>query len=206
MSLVAKAGEKRVIKPIANGNYTAVCYGVVDLGTQYNEQYDKAQDKVVIMWDLIDETIEIDGEEVPRTLTKTYTRSLHERSQLRKDLKSWRGREFTDDELRGFKLTNIIGVPCLVQVSTTETANGTYTNIDAVASLPKGMEKPKSQLARIVFDSEDFDREEYDALPKWMQERLMKAEGFKDRLAAASAGVIEPIDDFPGEDDEDLPF
>ena len=52
----------------------------------------------------------------PFLISRRYSLSLHEKSSLRRDLESWRGRAFTQEELRGFDLEVLIGVGCLVSV------------------------------------------------------------------------------------------
>ena len=44
------------------------------------------------------------------TVSKTYTRSMHERSALRRDLEDWRGRRFTEQEARAFDLEKVVGI------------------------------------------------------------------------------------------------
>jgi len=94
-------GEGISLEPIAAGMYQAVCYGVVGLGTQTPLNPAQENDS---------------GEVFTRTTSKKYTLSLHEKSKLRPDLVSWRGRDFTDAELRGFDLENLLGVPCTLQI------------------------------------------------------------------------------------------
>ena len=52
--------------------------------------------------DLIDET---HGRRFD--VARVYTLCLHERAALRKDLESWRGRKFTEQELDGFDLEKL---------------------------------------------------------------------------------------------------
>ena len=66
------------------GLHQAVCIDVIDLGTQPTQWGDK--EKLKLMFQL-EETKE-DGS--PLTIGRNYTRSLHEKAALRKDLKSWR--------------------------------------------------------------------------------------------------------------------
>ena len=60
-------------------------------------------DKTRIIWQ-IDQTYkdEKTGEERRYEVMMTYTASIHEKSKLRQHLKSWRGRDFTPEELKAF--------------------------------------------------------------------------------------------------------
>ena len=75
------------------------------------------------MWELPTETVEVEDRTETRVLSKQYTCSLSDTASLRKDLDSWRGRRFTDEELKGFDLRNIVGVPCQLSI-TNEERNG----------------------------------------------------------------------------------
>jgi hypothetical protein len=72
---------------------------------------------------------QIRGAGKPFTVSKFYTASLGEKANLRADLKNWRGRDFTDEELAGFEAKNILGKPCMLSVVETESEGKTYSNI-----------------------------------------------------------------------------
>ena len=90
--------------PLAEGTHIGRCVRVIDLGLQPGSaQYPDAKHKVLFVWEVPGETINIDGEDKPSLLMKRYTSSLHKKSQLRADLESWRGRsqDVTGDEHGG---------------------------------------------------------------------------------------------------------
>src|SRR5258708_18184466 len=95
------------------GSYTAVCYRVIDLGTQFSEFYKKASHKIMISWEL-DEKM-ADGK--PYSIHKRYTLSSGKNAALRKDLESWRGKAFTNEEFGTFDIGVLIGVGCMIGVS-----------------------------------------------------------------------------------------
>ena len=64
----------------------------------------------IFMWELPGEEIEIEGEMKPRAISETYTNSLGEKANLRKMLENWRGRAFTQEEMDGFDLRNVLGL------------------------------------------------------------------------------------------------
>lgn len=206
MSLIAKEKGSSKLPPMPEGSYTAVCYGVIDLGVQTVkfENSEKEQDQVLILWAFPGETVEIDGEEKPRTISKTYTKSLHERSGLRKDLKSWRGREFTEEELKGFSLTKILGAACMLQIIHKETKAGTFANIASIMSLPKGMPAPACDMPPVVFDADESSEAELAALPEWIQNKITESRTWKERFAPKpTSGASGFVD---AEDDGELPW
>lgn len=111
------------------GMVQAVCSHIYDIGLQRGEY--KGEEKIthqcVIMWEL-EERIK-DGDHAGKrfTVSKFYTASLSEKANLRKDLASWRGRDFTEQELLGFELDNIIGVNCYLNLIVKKKKNGDDT-------------------------------------------------------------------------------
>jgi hypothetical protein len=125
------------------GTHSAVCYRVIDLGTQdssYKGQ-PKRQHKVMISWELPDEKMK-DGR--PFTISQRYTWSMSEKAALRRDLESWRGKPFTDADFGegGFDIRKLLGVGCLLTIVHTEKGDKKYANIKSVSGLMKGMAPP----------------------------------------------------------------
>ena len=173
--------------------------GVVDLGIQHNDFNNKDQEKVRLIFELPTERVQVDGEDKPRWLSKPYTASLHEKSTLRHDLDAWRGKPFTQEELAGFNLANVINAPCLLTVVNQEGKNGgTYAKIAGISKPMKGMEVPPLENETIQFDMDAEDAEEtLKKLPTWMQEEIQKSVTWK----ARSSGPFEDADE-----DGEIPF
>ena len=183
MSLIVNEGTTTNIPLLPEDVYPAVCYLLVDLGDQYSEQFDKTSRKVLIGWELPGEKLD-NGE--TRRLSRTYTSSLNSKGNLRKDLISWRGRDFTVDELKKFDLRNIVGAPCMISVIHKDGQNGKYATIGGIMKLPKGMPVPALSNGYTIFDLDDADPEEkMKDLPEWIQTRIMESETWKEREAAA---------------------
>jgi hypothetical protein len=77
----------------------------------------------------------------PFSCSKKYTASLNEKATLRHDLESWRGRAFTQEELKGFDLEKVIGVNAQVMVMHNTKDGKTYANVATVTPLGKGQAK-----------------------------------------------------------------
>jgi len=153
MSIIAKDGGKEFAKiPLPEAGTTqAVCCGVWDLGNQKTKYQnedgsDKYQHKIVIAWEISERINEPSSEYngKPYMMTKTYTLSLGEKANLRRDLESWRGKPFTAEDVKqGFDLEKLYGVNCFIGIKhETSVKNGnTYANVTAILPLPKGTEK-----------------------------------------------------------------
>ena len=105
-----KGGEEFDVIPEAI--HHAICYGVYDLGTHINPTFGKSEHKVLIQWELPGQRIDIEKEgkmvNLPRAISKRYTLSLHKKANLRKDLESWRGKSFTEQEEEAFDIIKLL--------------------------------------------------------------------------------------------------
>ena len=200
MSLTVNGSSASSIAPIEEGTHLAVCSMIIDLGQQYSEVYKTSSRKVLIGWEIPDETIELDDGPHPRTLSKTYTASLNENANLRQDLAAWRGRDFTPEELAAFDLRNISGKSCLINVIHKESNGKTYANIQNIMALPKGMKPGKLDEPPVIYDIDSDPIEQVESLPKWIQDRIKKSTSYQEKLNAAPA--MEELEDESGE----LPF
>ena len=172
MSLLVKESGV-AYDPVPADMHHAICIGVFDLGSHYSAKFDKTTHKCLLMWELPDVRINIkkDGMDVdvPRLMSKQYSLSLNEKSILYKDLVSWRGRTFTEQELQGFDLKNLLGVNCMLQVIHASKDGKTYANISSVLPLYKGIPSSKPQSDILYFSFEDNDEIPEDT-PKWIAE------------------------------------
>lgn len=130
--------------PCPAGSYLARCVQLIDLGTQTSnfEGETKRARKVLIAWEILDDECRRDDGQ-PFILSKRFTQSLHEKAALRKTLASWRGRDFTPVELKGFDLGTVLGKDAFLSVIHTDKDGKTFANIAAVMKPPKGMTAPE---------------------------------------------------------------
>lgn len=182
MALYAsEGGSGSNYEPIPEGTYPGICYSIVDLGDQYSEKYDKVAHKCRITWEVVGETIEVDGKEINRSISKEYTLSLSTKSNLRADLRAWRGREFTKEELAKFNVKNILGVPCMMNIVHNTSGEKTYSNISSIMAMPKGMPKPEqtNETTYWDFDENAVDDDTFRKLPEFLQERIKESQTWK---------------------------
>jgi hypothetical protein len=210
MALTAKKSGQ-MFDPVSQGLHHAVCYAVYDLGTQYNEKFSKYVRKILIGWEIPSEriTVERDNEKVdlPRAISKSYTNSLHEKAQLRKDLESWRGRAFSEHELEGFDILKLLGANCMIQVIHKKKDDKVYANVANIVSLPKGMERKEPENPNKWFSFEEgMDIPEH--TPQWIIDIIKASQEWQ---TSQGGGMPEqdapPVDDGLGDvDTSDIPF
>jgi hypothetical protein len=200
--------SKKKSTPIPDGVYQAVTIGVIDLGTQYDAKWDKHDKKVMLMWEIPELRIkfEKEGKEIDGAIvrSKTYTQSIGQKSNLYKDLTSWRGKAFTKEELMEFSVEKLMGVNCMLQIiNTVSDKDGqTYSNISAVLPLYKGVPQIKPEINTFYFSFTD-DMEVPDNIPEWIKEKISKAEEWKEReeklmgVVKTEAPNAEVVDDVP---------
>ena len=208
MAFVAPKPNSGDFTPPPEGTHMAVCYRLVDLGTQqstFNNET-KRQHKIVISWELADEKMD-NGE--PFSIHQRYTFSLHEKAKLRADLEGWRGKRFDEAELEAFDLDGLLGKPCLLTVAHTKKADRVFANIMAIAKLPKNMPPPSAPFNRPhSFNLKSPDWALFDAMSVGLQDTIKKSPEYAEARKGGGGGHSEadppPVDDM--DDGRDIPF
>lgn len=216
MGLIA-SGSNKEFKPVPEGTHMAVCWRVIDLGTQRWEYQGEPQigRKVLIGWELHGEADDgtplttDDGQ--PLSVFKTYTLSLGKKANLRADLESWRGRAFTEQELAGFDVFTVAGQPCMVTIKHTKKAEKTYANVASVTKFPSALKhvKPSAKNDVQTFDVTDPDAHVEEVLPEWITKQINasveRTSPQSAKQASKSAGAAASGTGFDDMDD-DIPF
>lgn len=215
MSMIAKESTGVSIEKLENGVYTAISSMIIDLGKQTSEKFGKTQRKFMMIWNIIGEEVEINGNKLPRTMSKEYGYSLGEKSNLRRDLQAWRGQPFTSEELQGFNLLKILNKPCQLQIIKEEKNGNTYNNISSIMALPKGMTIGLLEETS-HFDVEDVETwKNWGKIPSWIQDKIKKADNYEESgLNKFVAEYEEKLKEQEGKQEEqnedipqdDLPF
>jgi hypothetical protein len=155
--------SKRTYAPATEGLHQAACVDVKDLG-KVDGQFGP-KEMVEITFEL--DEIRDDGQRF--IVKKRYTKSLHDKSSLHKDLRSWRGVPFTADELRQFNLERLVGAPCQMLITHVEKDGTVYGNISAIMKAEKSKTYiPSGQYVRTNNGvSNDHDTADYnDSVPE----------------------------------------
>lgn len=160
MSLTVSDSGSGEFVLVPEGTHVARCVRLIDLGVQPGSvEFPDPKHKVLVAWEIPDELIKFDDEERPALLMQRYTASLHKKSKLRADLESWRGRAFTETELKAFSLKAVLDAPCLLSV--VHSQDGKYANVRSVSKLPKGTICPPRINPLMHYEIEDGENTVY---------------------------------------------
>jgi len=208
MAFIAKDSGGGNFKRVPAGVFIGRCFSLIDLGTQLSSgQYgDKLQHKIRIGWELFGEddagaplTIDVDGKEMPLTISKSYTVSLHEKASLRKDLAAWRGKDFTDEEAKAFDVSKLLGAYCMVNVTTSETNGKTYSNVGGLTPLPGALKnaKPAPVHEHVVFDLDTPDMKVFNAFHEKLQDAIKRSPEWARSQGLEPSPRASGFDDMP---------
>jgi len=160
--------EEKAFELLPAGSHVAVCYRVVDLGTQ-SGQYGP-RPRVLFSWEVPDEPM-ADGR--PFTISRPYTLSSSPKSSLRPDVEGWRGRGLTSSEFGHFDLSELLGTTCLIGIKHETRENGrTYANVVSVMRRPKAVAErmsPTNEAIGFSLADRPFRQFEYEQLPEWIR-------------------------------------
>lgn len=193
-------------KPVPSGAHAAICYQVVDLGTQqstFNGET-KIQRKILLRWEIPAEMMD-DGR--PFSIGKRYTLSSHSKAALRHDLESWRGIAFKEEEIQKFDIATLLGKPCMLTVVHTERNGQVYANVAALARLPKGMTTAKQHNETLYLSLDDFDMSAFGKLSETMQGIIKQSPEYQQLMHAPDERESPPPHDGGyTELDDEIPF
>ena len=113
----------------------------------------------------------------PFVLSKEFTASLSDKGNLRPVLEARRWKSFTEEELKGFDITQVVGKPCMIQVIHNE---NWYANIANVSSVPKGMECPAQINPTTIFTFWEFDLEVFEWLHDFIKDKIKQSKEYKE--------------------------
>ena len=227
------------------GRYKAICFKIIDAGTRlesFKGGKPKPRTLVWLYWEVTHVQMGDDGEEFwdevrmedgrRFSISKKYTASMNDGATLYKELKSWRGKAFTDEDLSGFDITKLLGKTCEFEVVTYQKNDGgTGTAVDGIYKPEGGVKAVDTENDQVIFDLDVYCREftgesdaaskemcdVWDDMPDWMKEIIeesmeVKAARSKGSSkpqpapAAESGGLADLAKDDESEEEEDVPF
>lgn len=194
MALIAenKSGDFELAP---EGTHVARCYRIIDLGTQFSQFYNKSSHKIRLYWELPSEVMK-DGK--PFSISKQYTLSFHEKSQLRQMIESWRGRKFTGEEAARFDVSKILGHCCMVNIAHVSKNDNMYVEVMSVMALPKGMDCPPQVNPTFIFDLSSFDHTAFESLSDKQKEKIKQSTEYRamqGKPVPVAASSADPMDD-----------
>ena len=177
-------GNSSNFEPCPAGNHVARCYSMVHIGTIDDTYLGEAHtaNKVRISFEFPTEkrVFKEENGEQPYALSKEFTLSMHEKSNLRKVLEGWRGRAFSEDEAKAFDITKLLGVPCLVNVIHKEKKDGgVRAEIASISAMPKGFTCPEQINPSVVFTVNDFNWDVFEVFPEWIKDKIRTSREYK---------------------------
>lgn len=208
VALRTPQSNENTFTPAPAGWHIARCFAVVDLGTHFDQKWDKETHLVRIGFEL-PKTKRDDGK--PFSIYKRYTLSHHEKARLRQDLEAWYGKKFQTSALNkagGFDLAKLIGREAFVNITHDEADNGNvFANISAIGPLPPDMECPPMINQALVFSLQDFDQEVFNSLTEKTQEQIKESGEYK----VMTGQIKSPAEQRPRREtiedlDDDIPF
>lgn len=223
-----KPAKERVLVP--QGTHVGRVWKIMNLGTRYQEFQGKRKDYpdtlINISWELPNEIHEFtyrkeDGTEEkvtrPLSISREFTLSMGAKSNLRPIVEGILGVHLTDEEAYGFDVEQLLGMASLVTVSHRSNHEGkVYANLISTAPMLKGMAEPAPFNEPKILDVRKMTKEEIDALPEWLGDKMRESDEYKVRFEAprsANPVADENYPEFTGEpnfeeelDPKDIPF
>ena len=173
MTIIAKSGGEQSYPKVPIGVHKARCIKVIDLGTQRQEYSGEISWKrqILVIWELPEEL----NNDQPMTISKFYTLSLHEKSNLGKDLTSWRGRPFTETEKQGFDVTKLIGVTCQVNVMHKDNGKEDISSIMPLGKDDKIAEQFNPSVSFDIGDYQKGQKETFNQLSEGIRRMILRS-------------------------------
>ena len=142
--------DKSNFESVPSGMHLARCYRIIDLGTQKSDYMGQVKylHKIMLGWEI--HGANDDGtplkmrDDRPFAIFKNYTLSWSEKATLRNDLQSWRGKPFTQEEMRRFDLKTVLNAWCMLNIIERAGKDGNmYVNVKDVTPVPVAMKQKK---------------------------------------------------------------
>ena len=204
--------ERRQFQIAPAGTHLARLYRIIDLGTQMREYEGKVtmSRKGKFFFELHGEDAEgkplLTSDGKPLIQSREYTISLNEKANLRRDLEAWRGKSFSEEELKGFQLKTLLGHFCMVNISHRQKGDMTYADLKGISSVPAIYKKaglPEGVNSTMLFDLNAFDAAMFESLSDNIKEVIKKSPEYRSigeqskAYQAATGGSMVNLDDEP---------
>ena len=194
------------------GSHLARCYRIVDLGTQKSEYMGETKylHKIMVGWEI--HGTDDDGKKItmkdgrPFAIFKNYTHSWSNKSNLRIDLQSWRGKPFNDEEIKKIDLSNVLGAWCMLNIIERASQNGKiYSNVAGVSPVPSMIKQnglPEAVNKNEIFHIDDPDMETFKGFSDSLKKKIESSpewqkRGIKAEVKTPVNMMDDPSDDIP---------
>ena len=198
LSVDEYAGSAKPMLP--QGAQIARCIGIMDLGTVMSDWQGKPKlrKRVSLVFEFPKHKATFREEEGPKALQKTitYTRSFNEKGNLRKDLEAWRGASFTQKELLGWDLENVLEKPCQITITHKTTPDGNVKDrITGISMMHEDLVCPDQESESFVYEIAQHPKN-WDRLPPWAKDEVKASDEYKALVGEDSSvnNDVEEID------------
>jgi hypothetical protein len=200
-------------EPISEDLHEAVCIGSIGIGKQtfvYNGET-KILNKMLLLWEIPKERREWENKEGekfegPATISKEYTVSFNEKSNLVKDLKQWLG----EKDFEGFDTDELVGQSCRLMIGHSkgknQNADKTYANVTGISKYKGDPIEPEQEL--VCYNPENHTEESFSKLKEWIQKKVILADGTCPHVEGNKTGDISKSNqsEITEPKEEDIPF
>lgn len=199
------------------GMHLARCYRIIDLGTQKSEYMGQTKylHKIMLGWEI--HGMNDDGTPIkmkdgrPFAIFKNYTLSWSEKANLRLDLQSWRGKAFTQEEMRKFDLKNVLGAFCMLNIIERPSQDGgkTYTNVNGVTPVPAMIKQnglPAPVNVNEMFNLQEPDWVMFENFSDNLKKKIIASPEFEKAKGGVKPAQQAPAASMADDDLDDIPF
>ena len=188
------------------GIHNVICCQLVDMGTTDKEWQGKIigkVNKINFGFEFVDVKLESENGEYSPLWGSQFTNSLGKKANLRGLLEGWRGVPFTEEELKGFDLSKLLGLSCQLVIQPNSKGN------PKIASIVKSKEKFSGERELHEFWVEEgcFDGELPEWMPSWMSDDIQKCDECQFGFDVEPVAPAEPLPNEETEEDfGEIPF
>ena len=158
--IIASGSAETKREIVKAGTHIATCYSMIHIGTvEWEYQGEKKwSNKVKLTFELPNEMRDFGGEQKPMVISKEYTISLHEKSNLRLSI-----------------------------IHKTSKGGNEFAQIGNVSAPMNGMEIPEQINETFIFNYEDnFNQEWLDKQPSWIKDQIIASTEYKKMVETAN--------------------
>lgn len=195
MEITAEVGGNYVMCPA--GNHVGSCCAMVVVGTvleSFKGSTPAPAKKVFLAFEITGKTHIFKEEKGPEpfVIWVEHLLSLHTKANLRKMIQSWAGETYSDDQMKTFKLNELVGAPCLVNVIADKNSEGKdRVKIATISAVPDATPVPAMINKPLIFNyTNPFNSEAFDRIPEWIQKKMKTSDEYKQALGA---GLTTPV-------------
>lgn len=188
------------------GTQPAACYGVVLMGT-FDGPFGKKK-KIRLMFELHGDEKMKDGR--PFVASSDFNFSSNEKGGLRLFIEDWRGRKYTNSELKetnGLPISKLIKQPALLNITHDTKDDRTYANIKTIMKPPKGMAEIVLHNDPVIYSVDNHDEVAFQKLSPRLQEKIKTTDEWKIRTGQLPSPFQgEPSTNIPSDFSDEIPF